>query len=206
MTQAEQTPANTVKKETVILIGICCLVVGFIGGIAFSIFKAGNTGSVSMSQGQPQGAPQAKLTPEIAQQILQTELEVQRNPQNLEAWISLGHLYFDSDQPDKAIAAYDKSLAIDPNNADVLTDQGVMYRRVGNPQQAIALFDRAVAANPGHEIARFNKGIVLLYDLKDQDGAVRVWQELVRANPMATAPNGQLVSDILTELADKQLN
>lgn len=206
MTQAEQTPANSVKKETVILIGLCCFVLGFVAGIAFSIFKAGDSGSVSSPQGQQQGAPQSKLTPEIAQQILQMELEVQRNPQSLEAWTTLGHLYFDSDQPDKAIAAYDKSLAIDPNNADVLTDQGVMYRRVGNAQQAIALFDRALAANPGHEIARFNKGIVLLYDLKNQDEAVRVWQELLRINPMATAPNGQLVSDILAGLVDKELN
>lgn len=204
MTQAEQTP-HSVKKETVILIGICCLVLGFIGGIAFSVFKAGNTGGVSMTQSQQQGAAQDKLTPEIAKQILLVELEVQRNPQNLEAWTNLGHLYFDSDQPDKAIAAYDQSLAIDPNNADVLTDQGVMYRRIGNPQQAIDLFDRAVAVNPAHEIARFNKGIVLLYDLKDQDGAVRTWQELIRTNPMATAPNGQLVSDILAELVDKEL-
>lgn len=206
MTQAEQTPANSIKKETVIFIGICCLLVGFIGGIAFSIFKSGDTGTGAMSQGQPQGAPQAKLTPEIAQQILQLEMEVQKNPQNLDAWTTLGHLYFDSDQPEKAVAAYDKSLAIAPDNADVLTDQGVMYRKLGNAQQAIALFDKAVAVNPGHEIARFNKGIVLLYDLKDQDGAVRVWQELIRVNPMATAPNGQLVSEILKELEDKKLN
>jgi cytochrome c-type biogenesis protein CcmH/NrfG len=200
MNQAEQNPVNAVKRETVILIGLCCLVVGFVAGIAFSIFKGGDSGGPAVTQGQQQGGGQSKLTAEIAQQILQMEMEVQRNPENLEAWTTLGHLYFDSDQPDKAIAAYDKSLAIEPNNADVLTDQGVMYRRAGNPIKAMELFDRAVAVNPNHEIARFNKGIVLLYDLKDKEDAVAVWQELLRLNPMATAPNGQLVSDILAEL------
>ncbi|PKN15755.1 MAG: hypothetical protein CVU68_13545, partial [Deltaproteobacteria bacterium HGW-Deltaproteobacteria-3] len=109
-------------------------------------------------------------------------------------------------QADKAINAYSKSLALAPNNADVLTDLGVMYRRAGNPQQAIASFDRAIQVNAKHETARFNKGIVLLYDLKDQSGAIDAWQELISLNPMATAPNGQLVSEILKEIQDKKMN
>lgn len=204
--QPEQYPADGVKKEIVILIGLCCLIIGFLSGIVFSIYKTpASAGGAKVTTGQPE-AQAGKLTDEQAQHLLQLEREVQKNPENVEAWTNLGHLYFDSDQADKAITAYNKSLALAPNNADVLTDLGVMYRRAGNPQQAVASFDRAIQVNAKHETARFNKGIVLFYDLKDQPGAIAAWQGLVSLNPMATAPNGQLVSEILKEIQDKKMN
>jgi cytochrome c-type biogenesis protein CcmH/NrfG len=202
----EQSPADGFKKEIVLLVGLGCLIIGFLSGIVFSIYKTpAGGGAAKVATGQPQ-AQAAKLTAEQTQQLLQLELEVQKNPNNVEAWTNLGHLYFDSDQPDKAITAYTKSLALAPDNPDVLTDLGVMYRRAGNPQQAIASFDKAIQANAKHETARFNKGIVLLYDLKDQPGAIAAWQGLVSLNPMATAPNGQLISEMLKEMQDKKMN
>ncbi|OGQ87209.1 MAG: hypothetical protein A2512_09475 [Deltaproteobacteria bacterium RIFOXYD12_FULL_56_24] len=204
--QPEQSPAGGFKKETVFLIGLGCLIIGFLSGIVFSVYKMpAGSGSAQVAGGQPQVQP-GKLNPDQAKKLLQLELEVQKNPENVEAWTNLGHLYFDSDQAEKAITAYNKSLALAPNNADVLTDLGVMYRRVGKPQEAIASFDRAIQANNKHDTSRFNKGIVLLYDLKDQPGAIAAWQELVNLNPMATAPNGQMVSEIIKEIQDKKLN
>ncbi len=204
--QPEQSPAGDIKKEIVLLIGLGCLIIGFLSGIVFSIYKApAGGGAVKVATGQPE-AQAGKLTAEQTRHLLQLELEVQKNPKNTEAWTNLGHLYFDSDQADKAITAYNKSLTLAPNNPDVLTDLGVMYRRVGNPQQAIASFDQAIQANDKHETARFNKGIVLLYDLKDQPGAIAAWQGLVSLNPMAMAPNGQLLSAMITEIQDKKMN
>ena len=204
--QTEQSPAGGFKKETVLLIGLGCLIIGFLSGIIFSIYKtpAGGEGA-HIAAGQPESQV-GKLTAEQSQHLLQLELEVRKNPENIEAWTNLGHLYFDSDQAEKAISAYTKSLALAPNNADVLTDLGVMYRRAGDSQQAIASFDRAIQVNDKHETSRFNKGIVLLYDLKDQPGAIAAWQGLVNINPMATAPNGQLISEILKEIQDKKMN
>jgi len=202
----EQSPANGFKKEIVLLVGLGCLIIGFLSGIVFSIYKTpAGGGAAKVATGQQQ-AQAGKLTAEQTQQLLLLELEVQKNPNNIEAWTNLGHLYFDSDQPDKAITAYTKSLALAPNNPDVLTDLGVMYRRAGKPQEAIASFDKAIQVNAKHETARFNKGIVLLYDLKDQPGAVAAWQGLVTLNPMATAPNGQLISEMLKEMQDKKMN
>lgn len=202
--QPEQSPAGSFKKEIVLLIGLGCLIIGFLSGIVFSIYKApAGVGVATVATDQPK-VQAGKLTAEQTQQLLQLELEVQKNPANVAAWTNLGHLYFDSDQADKAINAYNKSLALAPNNADVLTDLGVMYRRAGNPQQAVASFDRAIQANANHETARFNKGIVLLYDLKDQPSAIVAWQGLVSLNPMATAPNGQLISEMLKEMQEKK--
>ena len=40
------------------------------------------------------------------------------NPDNNEAWIQLGHVYFDTNKYDQAIAAYEKSLELNLSNAD----------------------------------------------------------------------------------------
>jgi len=195
-------PDNVVKKETMLLVGFACLVIGFLGGIVFSIYKspAGVApGGVSQQQqSAPQG--QAKLTQEQIQAMLALEREVAANPENVDAWTRLGHLYFDSDQYEKAIKAYNRSLSLAPENPDVWTDLGVMYRRNGQPDKAIASFDKAISVNPQHETARFNKGIVLLYDLNDPAGAIASWEGLLQINPAATAPNGKPVQEIVAEL------
>ena len=127
------------------------------------------------------------------------EDEVERNPANAGAWIQLGHLYFDTDQHEKAIQAYEKSLELSPGNTNVITDLGIMYRRSGNPKKAVEMFERVIELDPKQENARFNKGIVLLHDLKDQEGAVAAWEGLLEINPVAMAPNGQSVDELIQQ-------
>ena len=122
------------------------------------------------------------------------------NPTNADAWTQLGHVYFDTENFSKAIRAYEKSLELSPDNPNVLTDLGVMYRRNGQPEKALEKFDRAIAVAPNHEQSRFNKGIVLRYDMNDREGAIKVWEDLIRINPSATTPNGQLVSEAIKSM------
>ena len=91
-------------------------------------------------------------------------------------------------------------MSLQPNNADVLTDLGVMYRRNEQPEKAVEAFDKAIQVNPRHEVSRFNKGIVLMHDLRDSRGALEAWDELVKMNPMAKAPNGLLIKDMIEKL------
>ena len=72
-----------------------------------------------------------------------------------------------------------------------------MYRRSGAPEKAIASFDKAIAIDPNHEVSRFNKGIVLLHDLKDTERALQAWESLLEINPLAMAPNGQSVDELI---------
>jgi len=191
----KQGSAGFIKNETVMFIGLACLFVGFLLGIAFSAFKTPTGDYKIKTNGQKE-----RISADQSRQIINLEVEVQKNPENVEAWTKLGHLYFDTDQPEKAINAYNKSLALSPGNPDVITDLGVMYRRAGKPDMAIASFDKAIAINAKHDTARFNKGVVLIYDLNDKAGGLAAWQELVAINPMATAPNGQMVSEVIKEI------
>jgi cytochrome c-type biogenesis protein CcmH/NrfG len=178
----------TIARNSAMLIATATFILGFITGVGFTIYitKSGP----QVTAGDNQGA-------DLMQQTKALEAEVKQNPQNLQAWIQLGHTYYDSDQYSLAIAAYEKALSINPDNADVLTDLGVMFRRSGQPKKAIEKFELAVAVNPKHEVARLNKGIVLLHDLKDEGGAIRVWEELLEINPVAMAGENQSVDQLI---------
>jgi cytochrome c-type biogenesis protein CcmH/NrfG len=205
MAKQKNTDGNFVKKEMMLIVALIALVVGFLGGIFYSAFQSGPTGRVQTASA-PAGPPQqqqqsqANLSNEQAKNILSLEQEVAINPTNGDAWTQLGHVYFDTGNFAKAIRAYEKSLELSPDNPNVLTDLGVMYRRNGQPEKALETFDRAIAIDPSHEQSRFNKGIVLRYDLNDREGAVKAWEELLRVNPSATAPNGQPLGEAIKSL------
>ena len=197
----QKTPENNlVKKETMLVVALIALVVGFLGGIFYSALQSGPTGSVQTTSAPPQQQQQPGMSNEQARAILNLEQEVAVNPTNVNAWTQLGHVYFDTNNPPKAIRAYEKSLELNPNNPDVLTDLGVMYRRNGQPDKALAKFDGAIAVAPNHEQSRFNKGIVLRYDMNDVEGARKAWEELLNINPNAVAPNGIPVSEAIKSL------
>jgi cytochrome c-type biogenesis protein CcmH/NrfG len=187
-------PSGYVKKETMMLVALIAFVIGFFGGIVFYIFKSDSTPAL-----QQQGQVQQQVD-QTENAIRSLEQEVLSNPNNLQAWVNLGHNYFDIDKADKAIFAYNKALELNPNDANVLTDLGVMYRRNNQPNEAINTFDKAIAIDPSHPTPRFNKGVVFLFDLKDKEAGLAVWQELVDINPGATAPDGKLVSEVITAM------
>jgi len=185
--------AGYIKKETMYVVIGVSLLIGFLGGVVFTIYKAPGGGSAQVQQ-------QVATGQQESEKLAALEQQAQATPQDPEIWVHLGNAYFDADMPAKAIPAYRKFLDLVPGNADVLTDLGVMYRRNGQPDQALDVFNQAIAVSPKHEQARFNKGVVFLFDKKDQAGAIKIWKELLGINPMAKAPNGQLLKDFIENL------
>jgi cytochrome c-type biogenesis protein CcmH/NrfG len=191
MPKSTSRPTNTVQQSTLIGVAVLCIAVGFLGGVVFSIYK-----SIGVA---PVAAPTA-AQPDIgnrAQELDRLTKETAQNPGNGAAWTQLGNLYFDTNMPEKAIWAYQKSLEIDPANPNVWTDLGVMYRRSDRPQEAIKAFDEAIRLDPKHEPSRFNKGIVQLHDLNDPSAGIKTWEELLAINPLAMAPNGKSVDELV---------
>ena len=201
--QSKETANQYVRKETFWLVTLLALAVGFFAGVMFAIFKSDNV----VVPGQPQAQvsqPQAP-DPGRLEMIAALEKETRDNPTNARAWIELGNSYFDTGQPEKSIRAYRRALEINPNNANVWTDMGVMYRRSGNPQEALKSFDKAIEADPKHEVSRMNKGIVLLHDMNDIAGAIKAWEELLAVNPVAMAPTGKSIDQMIQQMK-KQLS
>jgi len=188
-----------VKKENLYLACMLALAVGFFGGVMFGIYKTGPSGPVQTAAPM-QPAPMPQSNADLSNAIAALEREVAANPSNVAAWISLGNNYFDAAQHEKSIQAYQKALALQPNNANVWTDMGIMYRRTGRPKEAVKAFDKAAEVDPKHEMSRFNKGIVLMHDLDDIKGAIKAWEDLLQINPVAVAPNGMSVDQLVVSM------
>jgi tetratricopeptide (TPR) repeat protein len=179
------------KKETVILYVVIALVIGFVGGAIVGILwmtkGAEKTAMVQKPQMAPPGAPgpasPARNSIEVAAQIKTLEDIVKKDPKNLSAWVELGNLYFDSDQPKEAIEAYGHYLAAKPDNPDVRTDMGIMYRKLGQFDRALEEFRKAAQSDPKHANSRYNIGLVLLHDKQDMNGAIKAWEEYLKVDP-----------------------
>lgn len=194
-----------VKKETLLYALLVGLVVGFIGGAVFASYKLSpDTSHEHPDQAKGQAPKTATAADkETAALIASLEAEVTADPKNVRAWTQLGHRYYDSAQPLKAIKAYRKSLELEPNNPDVLTDMGVMYRRSKQPRKAIESFEKAYSIDPNHEHARLNKGIVLLYDFNKPEEAIAAWEELLTINPQAMMGDKVPLRQVIDELREK---
>lgn len=157
---------------------------------------------------QPQAAPTAQAQVpsagtsagvDSARQARITELSrrVLESPSDRAAFVELGDLYFDTQQPALAIEAYEAALRLNDNDPDVITDMGVMYRNTGNSQKALECFQRASAMAPQHRQSLFNQGIVLAYDLGRPAEAVTIWEKLLAIDPDARIPGGTRLDEFI---------
>jgi len=193
---------DCVKKATLYSAMAVCLLVGFLGGIIYSSLHQAPHTAVHERQNPVAQAPSADSadSSQRAAMIVSLEKQAALHPADGELWVKLGNAYFDTNQAVKAIGAYTKYLALQPDNAGVLTDLGVMYRRAGQPDKAIECFDKATAIDPLNVQARFNKGIVLMFDKDDKAAAIKEWEAIVKQNPAAMAAGGKTVAQILKEV------
>jgi cytochrome c-type biogenesis protein CcmH/NrfG len=130
------------------------------------------------------------------------EQAVKANPKDVQSWIQLGNVYFDTKQPQRSIDAYAKALELQPNNPDVLTDQGVMYRDLRAYDRAVANFAKANQLNPQHAQSLFNLGVVYAYDLDQPQKAREAWSKLIATNP--GSPQAQTALQALAELQSRE--
>ncbi|MGQ9510261.1 MAG: tetratricopeptide repeat protein, partial [Thermodesulfobacteriota bacterium] len=182
MKSEPQTIHGGVSKQNVILIAAVSLLVGFIVGATVAILKTQPRVAptpASMVDPTVQGSGK-NITAEYEEDIQLAKSILEKDPRNLEALITLGNAYFDTDRYQEAIDAYSKALAIDPKNPDVRTDMGIMYRKLGQFDKAIEAFRQAAQDQPLHVNSRFNLGVVLKYDKKDFKGAIQAWEEFLK--------------------------
>lgn len=202
---------DTVSRGVAVLGAGLALVVGFFLGFTVHGMLLGSprpAGPDVAVQSQPGATTTTSSTEadtpiseEAAARIRAVERQVQLEPANAAAWTQLGNLYYDTKQPQKAIAAYGRSLSLRPDDPNVLTDQGVMYRKLGDFDKALECFNKAIALDPAHIIAQFNKSIVLEHDKHDKAGALAALKNLAAHNPNAILPGGSTVGQAIQELS-----
>jgi cytochrome c-type biogenesis protein CcmH/NrfG len=176
------------EKQSVVIITLVAFLLGFAVGVSFTALRSTKSPNII-----------SNTTSQINYDQMAKELvsEVLNDPENIEAWIQLGHVYFDTNQFKLSINAYEKALELNPNNASVLTDLGIMYRRSSQPNKAVESFNKAININPIHKNARINKGIVLLNDIGDREGAIQAWEELLAINPETMFNKNQSLKQVV---------
>ncbi len=122
---------------------------------------------------------------------------VNKNPNDVEAVVSLGNVYYDGEQFPEAIKYYQRALEMNPSNADVRTDLGTAYWYLGDADRALAEFKQSLKIRPGHPGTLFNMGIVEWQGKMNPANAVAAWQELLKENP--NYPQRQQVEDLIAK-------
>jgi cytochrome c-type biogenesis protein CcmH/NrfG len=189
------------KKQTLILSVLFSFIWGFLAGAGYTIHKIGNRTPTPGTHANNNGISDQQST-----EIANLEAQVAASPNAFQLWTQLGNLYYDTNQSDKAIKAYTRSLELHTGDANLLTDMGVMYRSAGQSKKAIEYFDRAIALDPTHQPSRLNKGIVLMYDLQEPDKAIAVWEELIRMDPEAMTASGDSIRDFVEQVKKERGN
>lgn len=207
MKKVEQVEVMYIKQSTALIMAILCLLIGFGVGVVFMKMTSAPAvppGTEETLAAVQNNEPTTPVSPQANHQetrIAELKELLATDQKNATAWADLGNCYFDMNQFDEAIAAYQKHLELNPSNADVWTDMGIMYRLSQRPDEALRCFDKAIAVLPAHEQSRFNKGIVLIFDVQKKEEGLAVWRELVKINPAAKAPNGQPLTELISEYA-----
>ena len=181
-----------VGRSACVLAVLAALMFG--GIVGYSIAPDGNSGEVKVPLEAPGGSG---FSQDQFNKIIEATNATMNNPDDVDAWVHLGNLYYGAGDPAKSINAYEKALALKPEMPNVLVDCGVMYREQKNYAKALENFEKALTMDPGHQIAMFNTGVVLHYDLQDPNG-LEPWRKLADINPQFKAPNGTVITDLLT--------
>jgi len=180
------------NRESLILLALA-LVIGILIGVMGTLWSTRSSTPLSRPGPAPASAPAPAVN--YQENIRVLEGVVSKEPANRNAWVQLGHNFFDSNQPIKAIEAYDKALELDDQDPNILTDQGVMFRRLGWYDRAIGNFEKASKVDPRHQQSLFNLGIVYRYDLQDFPKAIEIWERF-----LALGPTGQSAAQVSKEM------
>jgi Flp pilus assembly protein TadD len=84
---------------------------------------------------------------------------VQQHPEDLQAALTLAHLYYDTDRPHRAVPLY-RAVLEHKDDPGVRTDLGTCYKRMGFLDKARAEYERVLADHPNHLQATYNLAVV----------------------------------------------
>ncbi|HSP05559.1 MAG TPA: tetratricopeptide repeat protein [Acidobacteriota bacterium] len=192
------------KDNLVFLFG--GVIVGIIAGVILANYSAGSrqvpvpaAPAASMVQQQPAQQTAGPLMPgqqqqqlpeghppinedTMKQEITRNEDILKKDPENQDATVALGNLYFDMQQFDKAMGYYQKAVARDAKNVNLITDLGTCYLRTNDYGKALELYNRSLGIDPNHFQTLMNLGIARMAT-GDRKGAAEAWEKVIQLYP-----------------------
>ena len=99
-----------------------------------------------------------------------------------EALIQLGVAAYSNGLMEKALAAFDRALAINPQFAEAHQGRGLALAELGRMNEALAAFNKALEINPQYAEAHYNRGVALGL-LGRTSEALNAFDEALKINP-----------------------
>ena len=172
--------SNSVKKDRVVIFTLIAFISGFLAGVIYSAAKAptapAQLGGAQYPATQPsQGIPQGEKIYSLLQRI-------EDNPQDIDALIELGDIYFDRNSHQEGIEIFTKAELIDPTNIHVLNDLGLLYMNIGNYDKAVEKFETVLNIDPSQNHSLYHVG--LIYSEKgEREKALNAFENVLKLNP-----------------------
>ncbi|MGD0921830.1 MAG: tetratricopeptide repeat protein [Terriglobia bacterium] len=190
-------------KKGTIIVGVICLVVGFLGGYIYQAqtsFReaqrqaagaphaheeaaSGGAETSAPGGGMGQRLPEGHPPIDISAVVKTLEEQAAQNPRDPEPRLKLANYLYDQQQWQRAIEWYQKGLELDPKNVNARTDMGTAYFNLGRPADALREYRQSLEIDPTHQPTMFNLIVVHLDGRHDVAAAQQAWDRLHKRNP-----------------------
>jgi cytochrome c-type biogenesis protein CcmH/NrfG len=187
-------------------LAVVCLLLGIAGGWLFrGSQSSAPVPAESAATAPPSGMGagiNAQPTPEQMKAMgdMQAKPLLERlksDPNNADLLVSIGNVYYDTQQYPIAINYYQQALKLQPSNTNVRTDMATAYWYTGDADTAIAEFKKSLSYDPNKANTLFNLGIVEWQGKMDINDALATWQKLLDTNP--NYENKEKVLDLMAQ-------
>jgi lipoprotein NlpI len=95
---------------------------------------------------------------------------IDQEPKNAVPWLVRGTIHESSRQHAKAVADFDKAIALDAKLADAYDRRGSEHFKLGHIKESVADFDKYLELEPERKNGHWKRGISLYYAGKFDDG------------------------------------
>ena len=118
------------------------------------------------------------------QSILQLNKSLEIKPDYIQAYNSLGNVYFKKNDFEKAILNFDKAIKLKPDYFEAIANKANVYYKMKNYEEALKNYNYSSLSinknfQPAHEgVARISK------ILEKFDDAIFAWQNVLKINPL----------------------
>jgi tetratricopeptide (TPR) repeat protein len=151
---------------------------------------------------EPHPRGEDTISSDMKLQIESLQKKASSKDATADTWKELGNIYFDTDQPELSIKAYDRALALQPNDTDILNDQGAMFRQTGDFKRAVANFEKAYSIDPQNIESLYNSGFVYAFDLNNIPKALEIWRRYLEKD--ADSETARQVQSFIEKYGNKQ--
>lgn len=116
-------------------------------------------------------------------EIQKLRARLNENPQDFEAAVGLGNLYYDANEAAQAIVYYNVALKLKPGRPEIMTDMATMFWQNGDIALAEQTFREVISLYPEFGNAYLNLGLLLAHGKNERQNAVALWNKLISDIP-----------------------